>query len=355
MKILLTANDITIGGGVERVVCNLANAFNALGFDVEILSFYSSGGGCKFDLDSNVKLSFYKAKFDIHTKNFILKAFTKIIYRLFVAARLKKLYKDKDFIIYNCYFYPFFKNKNTKHIRIKHSHFKNTYTYKDKLFDALVVISLREISLWREKFKSVYYIPNFIPTLAKEQANLHSKTILSIGRMGKDDEKGFARLLELWSLLSEEENFKEWQLVIIGEGEFKKSLESLIKQKGLLNVRLKPFTKNIKEEYLNASIYALSSYKEGLPTVLLEASSFGLPCIAFDINTGPSDIIVDGKSGFLILDGDLMAYADKLKRLMNDYNLRKSFGEFAKQNISEKFSKDKVLQNWLELFKLLQN
>ena len=40
MKILITANDITIGGGVERVVCNLANAFDESAFDVEILSFY---------------------------------------------------------------------------------------------------------------------------------------------------------------------------------------------------------------------------------------------------------------------------------------------------------------------------
>lgn len=40
MKILITTNDITSGGGVERVVCNLANTFDESGFDVEILSFY---------------------------------------------------------------------------------------------------------------------------------------------------------------------------------------------------------------------------------------------------------------------------------------------------------------------------
>ncbi|MBX7545498.1 glycosyltransferase family 4 protein [Helicobacter turcicus] len=356
MKILLTANDITIGGGLERVVCNLANAFNELGFNVEILSFYNSGGGgCKFDLDSNIKLTFYEAKFNVHSKNFILKAFTKTIYRLFVAARLKALYKDKDFIIHNCYFYPLFKNKKTKYIKIKHSDFKNTYTYKDKIFDALVVISLKEMQLWQKKFNNVYYIPNFMPTLAKQETNTRTKTLLSIGRMSEDDIKGFARLIEIWSLLSGEKDFKEWKLVIVGEGEFKPKLEALIKQKGLSNCILKPFTKNIKEEYLNASIYCLSSYKEGLPTVLLEACSFALPCVAFDILTGPSDIIVDGKSGFLILDGDLKTYANKLKLLMSDESLRKNFGQNARQIVSEKFSKLKILEKWLELFKLLQN
>ncbi|EGB0291158.1 glycosyltransferase family 4 protein, partial [Campylobacter coli] len=42
MKIVLLIGDITIGGGAERVVCNLANAFNELGYSVEILSFYKS-------------------------------------------------------------------------------------------------------------------------------------------------------------------------------------------------------------------------------------------------------------------------------------------------------------------------
>ena len=43
--------------------------------------------------------------------------------------------------------------------------------------------------------------------------------------------------------------------------------------------------------------------------VLLEASSYGMPCVSFDILTGPSDIIEDGKSGFLVADNDLSAYA----------------------------------------------
>lgn len=60
MKILITANDITIGGGVERVVCNLANAFDESAFDVEILSFYKKNDKCPYTLNPNIALSFFQ-------------------------------------------------------------------------------------------------------------------------------------------------------------------------------------------------------------------------------------------------------------------------------------------------------
>lgn len=111
---------------------------------------------------------------------------------------------------------------------------------------------------------------------------------------------------------------------------------------------IKPFVKEIEKEYLSASIYAMASYFEGLPMSLLEASSFALPCIAFDVNSGPSDIIEDGKSGFLIKDGDLKEFALKLQLLMNDLNLRKSMGQKAKELVELKFSKEVVFKKWQE-------
>lgn len=75
-------------------------------------------------------------------------------------------------------------------------------------------------------------------------------------------------------------NFKEWQLIIVGDGILKKELESKIKALNLQeSVILKPFTKQIEQEYLSASIYAMSSHFEGFGMVLVEAFSYGLPCL----------------------------------------------------------------------------
>ena len=151
--------------------------------------------------------------------------------------------------------------------------------------------------------------------------------------------------------LRNDDNLTQWQLIIVGDGVLKKELESKIKALNLQeSVILKPFTKQIEKEYLNASIYAMTSHFEGFPMVLLESASYGLAPISFDIKTGPSDIIADEKSGFLVEDNDLQGYADKLMLLMRDENLRQNFGTKAKQVVSGKFSKEVVMKEWQGLF-----
>ena len=150
---------------------------------------------------------------------------------------------------------------------------------------------------------------------------------------------------------NDKENLSQWQLIIVGDGVLKKEIESKVKALNLQDsIILKPFTKDIEREYLSASIYAMSSHWEGFGMVLAEASSYGLPCIAFDIKTGPSDIIENEKSGFLVADNDLQGYADKLMLLMRDENLRQNFGTKAKRVVSEKFSKEVVMKEWEKLF-----
>ena len=147
---------------------------------------------------------------------------------------------------------------------------------------------------------------------------------------------------------------KEWKLVIVGDGIMKSQIESKINDLGLQDsIILKPFTKEIEKEYLSASVYAMSSHWEGFPMVLLEACSYGLPCIAFDIATGPSDIIKHSKSGFLISDDDLEAYANHLLKLMSDESMRINFGIEAKRIVGERFSKEVIMEKWEEVFREL--
>ena len=63
-------------------------------------------------------------------------------------------------------------------------------------------------------------------------------------------------------------------------------------------------------------MFVMTSQMEGLPMVLLEAKSWGLPLVSFDIMTGPSDIIQDGINGYLIEEGNIdeMAERDVYKR-----------------------------------------
>ena len=146
-------------------------------------------------------------------------------------------------------------------------------------------------------------------------------------------------------------DLSQWKLIIVGDGILKDEIETKIKALNLQDsIILKPFTKEIEKEYLSASIYAMSSHFEGFPMVLIESTSYGLAPISFDIKTGPSDIIADNQSGFLVKDNDLQDYADKLITLMSDENLRANFGKKAKTLVSEKFSKEVVIKLWEKVF-----
>ena len=110
--------------------------------------------------------------------------------------------------------------------------------------------------------------------------------------------------------------------------------------------------KKIEYKYAESSIFVLSSRYEGFGMVLIEAMSFGIPCISFDCNYGPSDIIKNNEDSFLIKNGDEKDFAKKLQLLMKDESLRKEMGEKARKNV-ERFLPENVVKNWDELFRSL--
>lgn len=357
MKILLTIEDISYGRGAERVTVNLANALCECGHEVSILSFYQRHPNLPYtDINPSVKLFFrYNYEQSIaqeeSKKQFFKGFYYKNIHKLILSYELKSA--DYDFIISSGFaYFPYFKNKKTKYIKIIHTNF-HRYSSRNALFDTLAVLSTKELDIWQGYHNFVRVIPNFLPKFPSQSTNCAQKRVLAVGSLSK--EKGFLRLLDIWQILAQNKKFEcefqKWRLIIVGDGVLKKELESKIKALNLQeSVILKPFTKQIEKEYLSASIYAMSSHFEGFGMVLAEASSYALPCVAFDVKTGPSDIIADEKSGFLVEDNDLQGYADKLMLLMRDENLRQKFGTKAKQVVSEKFSKEVVMKGWQGLF-----
>lgn len=366
-RILITLKDITEAGGGERVGVNLANAFvQDLGQKVQIVSFFRSQEKPCYALDSTLTCT-YLCNAKAKSKNLLITLLNKTLFRLIFSYRVHKLAQKSDIILANDgWFVPLFKNKtcffkNSQnphkplYIRLWHLNAPKKMRKKLALFDTLVIPSSKELPLWQRYHNFVRVIPNFLPQIPSLNTTYSQKVVLSVGRMDKGDQKGFFRLLDIWQILAQNKKFEcefqKWQLIIVGDGVLKKELESKIKALNLQeSVILKPFTKQIEKEYLNASIYAMTSHFEGFGMVLAEASSYALPCIAFDIKAGPSDIIENEKSGFLVEDNDLQGYADKLMLLMCDENLRFNFGTKAKQVVSEKFSKEVVMKEWQGLF-----
>ncbi|EAL0154693.1 glycosyltransferase family 4 protein, partial [Campylobacter coli] len=274
--------------------------------------------------------------------------FLKNFYRYFLSFKIIFNFRQKSneiLLANDGYFVPFFKNKALKYLRIWHIKAPKKKKMIFNRFDTIIILSSRELEKWKKWHKNIQVIPNFLPFISPKENDLSQKVVLSVGRFTQ--EKGFFRLIDIWEMVQKNEKFKEWKLHIIGDGILKEKIQDKIKIKNLeKSIILKPFTREIEKEYLKASIYVMTSHFEGFGMVLAESASYTIPSIAFDINTGPSDIIDNKKSGFLIEDGNLQEFANKLKILMQDESLREKFGKNAKEKVQKEFSKEVIMKKW---------
>ena len=103
---------------------------------------------------------------------------------------------------------------------------------------------------------------------------------------------------------------------------------------------------NISEWYERADLFVLCSKVEGFPNVLLESMSYGLPCISFDCDTGPSDMIEDGVNGLFINPQEKEQGITKaLVKMINDEEL---CSNFSRQSIllRERYAVKNIMQIW---------
>ncbi|MFW5983047.1 MAG: glycosyltransferase family 4 protein [bacterium] len=174
--------------------------------------------------------------------------------------------------------------------------------------------------------KNIKVIPNPVKEVKLYPEIKCEKIILNVGRLVP--EKGQKFLLEAFKNL----NVSDWKLVILGDGPLRGDLENQAKKLQIENKVIMPGAVNNVDEWLaKASIFAFPSVSEGFPNALLEAMAAELPCVSFDCDAGPRDIITDGENGFLVELYDVEAFSNKLEQLTNSIVHRQKIGYSAKQ------------------------
>jgi glycosyltransferase involved in cell wall biosynthesis len=191
------------------------------------------------------------------------------------------------------------------------------------------------------------YLPHFRSDLKYEKAKLKNNIALSIGRF--TDVKQQISLLRVWNTLINSKNIKNWKLYIVGEGELHEEYLDYILTNNLKDyVFLLPPRKDVEFYYRQATLFLLTSKSEGFGMVLLEAISFGLPCISYDCPSGPRDIIVNNKNGYLIKNADEIAFEIAILKLFNDTNLIQEMSN-ASFSISENWKDKQLLEQWYSI------
>lgn len=169
--------------------------------------------------------------------------------------------------------------------------------------------------------------------------------VLAVGRLTKL--KGFNHLLDVWKIVETKND--SWKLLIVGNGEEKNSLEEKIKNLSLKRAYLEGETNDLSKYYEMARILVSTSDTEGLPMVMIEAQSYGVPIVSYNYETGPKDIISEEIDGFIVYDKNQdiknKMMANKILELINDKDLQNRMGCMASKN-SKRFNMDTIIKKW---------
>lgn len=225
--------------------------------------------------------------------------------------------------------------------------------------DAIVTVSqgvaddlARVTELARDSF-TIIYNPVITPELfAKAEepvdhpwfASGQPPVVLGVGRL--TPQKDFPTLIRAFALLRQERSAR---LMILGEGEERLKLETLMRQMGLeQDVSFPGFVENPFKFMKKAKVFVLSSRWEGLPTVLIEALALGTPVVSTDCPSGPREILEDGRWGALVSVGNEEAMARAMRQVI-DGDLALTGNE--KPNI-DKYSLAGVVDSYLSILGL---
>ena len=183
--------------------------------------------------------------------------------------------------------------------------------------------------------------PIFLHSKFLLQKKKIKKEIVAIGRL--TDQKNYIHLLKAWKII--ENKLPDWKLNLYGEGEYKADLEKFIKDSQLKNIYLKGVSSDVSQVYLKSDFFVMSSKYEGLPMVLIEAQSFGLPIVSYDCPFGPSDVIKDGYNGILVENQNIDDLAQAMLTLAQSLNLLSEYSVNSKEN-AKKYQAKNILLMW---------
>lgn len=358
-KLLMYVNSMNTLGGIERVIANLSSKFVHY-YEVTIL--VKDKPISVYELNSNVIIESINVPLSMNMNSRFKRVVSISLNLIASEFALSKYLKNHRFdYIYVAFptngMEVYCTNKYYRN-RIIASEHASYYAYnkiykkiKEWLYPKLCAISVptsMDTEIYRKLGYKATHIPHLSTYSVTHENRLNSKRIINIGRLTNDKQQKL--LIEIWKIVNNEIPDLDWTLQIIGSGENEARLKKLIEALNVKNLEMIPHTQNINDYYRDASLFVLTSRMEGFGMVLLEAMSFGVPCISFDCPSGPRDIISDEKNGFLITCYDKESFANYIcKYIKMSDEERRRMSDNAIETI-KKWDNQKIVEKWIEMF-----
>ena len=383
MNIMLTDfwNVVNSSGGAEKVLCRMANELVDRGHEVTVVCSDPKSGNPFFYLSDKVnfvnlngkgcfeKGSFYlriqreffrilgtldKDKMYIKTRfgRRIKKDFSKLIENINPDVIIT--FDPKSLLVLKCLLKNTLPTIAMLHMEAVHFFSKNRISpsllkaYRS--VDCIQVLSRKDIEIVKEFCGNieVVYIPNTVDMPDKIIKTKNCNKIINIGRIDGDHKR---QLFLINAFNKIKEYFPQWQLEIWGgtytekQNQYKNEIIDYIGENKLEEkVFLMGETKDIINKLMDGDIFAFPSKSEGMPLALMDAMSVGLPAIGYKSCASVNELIIDNFNGFLCDDG-IDDFADKLKLLMSDADLRRKLGGNARESMKA-FAPGKIWDEW---------
>lgn len=378
MKLLIIHRSFALVGGAERVIIDKANYLSQEGHQLMLVSYEQGKHPLPYELDANVQYE------DLDCRFFTLSKYS-VFERMYHFFKLKRKFKRELYNVINTFnpdvvvlasdwqklinsvvdsagtipviaefhnAYDYIMRKvgvSENSIKKYTSRWYSMRTLKGlRRCAKMVVLTESDAHCWRQYFDNVCVIPNpvtiypdVVDDIPKDKGR-----IIFVGRFNY--EKRIDRLITAFSRIAD--RYLVWHVDIFGEGNEKQNLLLLIKKMNLENrVIIHEPTREIYAEYKRSEMLVLCSEHEARPLVLVEAMSCGIPCVSLDCPYGPREIITDGVTGLLALDGDIEDLARKIEWMIVHEDERKKMGRNAREDAA-KYKMSVIMQDWEKLY-----
>lgn len=364
-------------GGVWFVNKALGEEFIRRGYHAEVLAIRNNHPGIEIkDTPLQINVINKNDLWEIVHRRDVLKAgfkhFAKTLKRYFEDKkkldedylRMKEFIKkyNPDYIIASHYQTLFGVPDEylSKVIFVQHSSFKYLTSdkygvkvlkkYNDKIFKICWLCESTMNMAIDFGFKKNTYIYNPNKFITEEQADVvNNKRIVVITRI--HPEKRIDLMISMINDIFLNGKFKDWRFDIYGTGSFNKHSKEILKQSKQINFM--GVTDSPEKELLKSSLTLNTSLYEGFSLSIIEGYTCGVPVVSFNFGETVYEQIIDGKTGYVIEQGDFDTFKLKVIELLSNPKRLKEMSDNAKEN-SKQFEISRVADEWENLFKQME-
>ena len=184
-------------------------------------------------------------------------------------------------------------------------------------------------------------------TDSRRQLGLGPKTVLLGTVVRLYPQKNLSLFLRALAKLSA---LHRWKALVVGDGPERQKLLVLADELGLRDRVIWLGARPEVETWLAAmDVFVHTSDFEGMPNAVMEAMAMGLPVVASAVD-GTCELIEEGVSGYLLPPGDVDAFAQRIRELMEDSDLAHQLGEKAHRDVLERFGMARMIEAYEQLF-----